>query len=285
VQKAKKSGLPVSVAMKHDGHFVDLISSRSLGPRIRMIPLEKIDPNPHQARCELGNIEELQDSIRSKGILEPILVRAKGSRFEIIAGERRYMASKNLGLKELPCIDMDVEDNEAMEIALIENLQRKDLDIFEEADGLQALADIHSYNHEQISSKIGKARSTITEILSISRIPHKARAIISEAGGFSRSTIVEIAKLKTEDDMIRFAHDIAERRLTREDTRDLAKYLKGKTKKMKYYVYNFVPEDTDRFRLRLEFKKQSISKQEIISVLQEIIEQIRKKEESPALKG
>ena len=285
MQKAKKSGLPVSVAMKHDGHFVDLISSRSLGPRIRMIPLEKIDPNPHQARCELGNIEELQDSIRSKGILEPILVRAKGSRFEIIAGERRYMASKNLGLKELPCIDMDVEDNEAMEIALIENLQRKDLDIFEEADGLQALADIHSYNHEQISSKIGKARSTITEILSISRIPHKARAIISEAGGFSRSTIVEIAKLKTEDDMIRFAHDIAERRLTREDTRDLAKYLKGKTKKMKYYVYNFVPEDTDRFRLRLEFKKQSISKQEIISVLQEIIEQIRKKEESPALKG
>jgi ParB family transcriptional regulator, chromosome partitioning protein len=285
VQKAKKSGLPVSVAMKHDGHFVDLISSRSLGPRIRMIPLEKIDPNPHQARCELGNIEELQDSIRSKGILEPILVRAKGSRFEIIAGERRYMASKNLGLKELPCIDMDVEDNEAMEIALIENLQRKDLDIFEEADGLQALADIHNYNHEQISAKIGKARSTITEILSISRIPQKARAIINQAGGFSRSTIVEIAKLKTEDDMIKFAHDIAERRLTREDTRDLAKYLKGKTKKLKYYVYNFVPQDTDRFRLRLEFKKQSITKQEIIAVLQEIIEQIRKKEESPALKG
>jgi len=285
VQKAKKSGLPQSVAMKHDGHFVDLISTRSLGPRIRMIPIEKIDPNPHQARCELGNIEELQDSIRSKGILEPILVRAKGGRFEIIAGERRYMASRNIGLKELPCIDMDVEDAEAMEIALIENLQRKDLDIFEEADGLQALADIHSYNHEQISSKIGKARSTITEILSIARIPQRARDIINGAGGFSRSTIVEIAKLKTEDDMIRFTHDIAERRLTREDTRDLAKYLKGKTKKLKYYVYNFVPEDTDRFRLRLEFKKQTISKQEVIEVLQEIIEQIRKRDESPALKS
>jgi len=284
VQKAKKSGLPTSVAMKHDGHFVDLISSRSLGPRIRMIPIEKIDPNPHQARCELGNIEELQDSIRSKGILEPILVRAKGSRFEIIAGERRFMASRNLSLKELPCIDLDVEDAEAMEIALIENLQRKDLDIFEEADGLQALADIHGYNHEQISEKIGKARSTITEILSIARIPQRARDIIQEAGGFSRSTIIEIAKLKTEEDMVKFAHDIAERRLTREDTRDLAKYLKGKTKKLKYYVYNFVPEDTDRFRLRLEFKKQAITKQEIISVLQEIIEQIRKKEGTPALK-
>jgi len=285
VQKTKKSGLPVSVAMKHDGHFVDLISARSLGPRIRMIPVEKIDPNPHQARCELGNIEELQDSIRSKGILEPILVRAKGSRFEIIAGERRFQASRNIGLKDLPCIDMEVEDNEAMEIALIENLQRKDLDLFEEADGLQALADIHSYNHEQISIKIGKARSTITEILSIAKIPQRAREIIHEAGGFGRSTIVEIAKLKTDAEMIRFTQEIAERRLTREDTRDLAKFLKGKTKKHKYYVYNFVPEDTDRFRLRLEFKKQTISKQEIISVLEEIIAQIRKKDEAPSLKG
>jgi ParB family chromosome partitioning protein len=285
VSKTKRSGLPESVAMKHDGHFVDLISSRSLGPRIRMIPIEKIDPNPHQARCELGDIQELQDSIRSKGILEPILVRAKGSRFEIIAGERRYMASKGIGLKELPCIDMDVEDNEAMEIALIENLQRKDLDIFEEADGLQALADMHSYNHEQISVKIGKARSTITEILSISRIPQKARALIGESGGFSRSTLVEIAKLKSEEDMIKLTHEIIERRLTREDTRDLAKYIKGKTKKLKYYVYNFVPEDTDKFRMRLEFKKQAVTKQEIIAILQDIIDRIRKKDETPALKS
>jgi ParB family transcriptional regulator, chromosome partitioning protein len=285
VQKAKRSGLPESVGMKHDGHFVDLISSRSLGPRIRMIPTAKIDPNPHQARCELGNIEELQDSIRSKGILEPILVRAKGSRFEIIAGERRFIAARNLGLKELPCIDMDVEDSEAMEIALIENLQRKDLNVFEEADGLQALADLHGYNHEQISTKLGKARSTVTEILSIARIPKRARDIINEGGGFSQSTLIEIAKLKTEDDMVKLARDILDRRLTREDTRDLAKYLKGKTKKTRYYVYNFVPEDSDKFRLRLEFKKQTVSKQEIIAILQEIIDHIRKKEDAPALKG
>jgi len=271
--------------MKHDGHFVDLISARSLGPRIRMIPVEKIDPNPHQARCELGNIEELQDSIKSKGILEPILVRSKGSRFEIIAGERRFVASKNIGLKELPCIDMDVADNEAMEIALIENLQRKDLDIFEEADGLQALADLHRYHHQDISEKIGKARSTITEILSIARIPQRVRDIIKESGVFSRTTVIEIAKQKSEEDMLKLAKEIVDRRLTREDTRDLAKYLKGKTKKLKYYVYNFVPEDTDRFRLRLEFKKQTISKQEIIAILREIIEQIQKKDESPTLKG
>jgi ParB family chromosome partitioning protein len=264
--------------MRHDGHFVDLLSSRSLGPRIRMIPLEHIDPNPHQARSELGNIQELMESIRSKGVLEPILVRSKGNRFEIIAGERRFLASRNIGLKEIPCIEMDVEENEAMEIALIENLQRKDLDLFEESDGLQSLIDLYGYNHQQVSEKIGKARSTITEILSISRIPASVREIIKSSGAFSRGTIIEIAKQKTDEDMLKLVKEIAERHLTREDTRDLSKHLKGKLKKLKYYVYNFVPEDTDRFRLRLEFKKQSISQSEIIEVLEDIIRRLKAKE-------
>lgn len=281
MQKTKRSGLPETIRMRHDGHFVDLISTRSLGPRIRMIHLEKIDPNPHQARCELGNIEELMESIKSKGVLEPILVRAKHGRFEIIAGERRFVASRNIGLKEIPCIEMDVEDNEAMEIALIENLQRKDLEIFEEADGLQAMVDMYGYNHQQVSEKIGKARSTITEILSIARIPQHIREIMRSSGVFSRTTIIEIAKQKTEDDMLKLTKEIAERRLTREDTRDLAKYLKGKTKKQKYYAYNYVPDDTDKYRMRLEFKKQTISRQEIIDILQEIINNLKKQKEKP----
>jgi ParB family chromosome partitioning protein len=215
------------------------------------------------------------DSIRSKGILEPILVRSKGNRFEIIAGERRFVASKNLGLKEIPCIEMDVEENEAMEIALIENLQRKDLDLFEEADGLQSLIDLYAYNHQQVSDKIGKARSTITEILTIAKIPPSVRDLIKSTGVFSRSTIIEVAKQKTEDDMLKLVKEITERHLTREDTRDLSKYLKGKTKKIKYHVYNYVPDDSDKYRLRLEFKKQSISKSEIIEILEEIIRNLK----------
>lgn len=277
MQKAKRSGLPETVTMRHDGHFVDLISDRSLGPRIRMIPLERIDPNPRQARSELGNIQELMDSIRSKGVLEPILVRSKADRFEIIAGERRLVASKNIGLKEIPCIEMDVEENEATEIALIENLQRKDLDLFEEADGLQSLIDLYGYNHQQVSDKIGKARSTITEILSIARIPVSVRNLIKTGGVFSRGTIIEIAKQKTEDDMLKLVNEISKRHLTREDTRDLSKYLKGKTKKLKYYVYNYVPEDTDRFKLRLEFRKPTVSRQEIIEVLEDIIRRLQAK--------
>ena len=275
MQKNKRSGLPETIGMRHDDHFVDLITSRTLGPRIRMIPVEKIDPNPHQARSELGNMQELMDSIRAKGILEPILVRPLGNRFEIIAGERRFIASKNVGLKELPCIEFDVAENEAMEIALIENLQRKDLDIFEEADGLNALIELYNYNHQEISEKIGKARSTITEILSLSKIPDAVRQIIKSSGVFSRSTIIEIARQKTEDDMLTFAHEIVNRRLTREDTRDLSKLLKGKVKKQKYYVYNFVPEGSDKFRMRLEFKKQMVSRQEIIDTLEEIIKKLR----------
>ncbi len=275
MQKTKRSGLPETIGMRHDDHFVDLISARTLGPRIRMIPIEKIDPNPHQARSELGNIQELMDSIRTKGVLEPVLVRSLGNRFEIIAGERRFIASKNVGLKELPCIEFDVPENEAMEIALIENLQRKDLDMFEEADGLNALIDLYSYNHQEVSEKIGKARSTITEILSISKIPESVRQIIKSSGVFSRSTIIEIARQKTEDDMLTFAQEIVERRLTREDTRDLSKLLKGKVKKQKYYVYNYVPEGTDKYRMRLEFKKQMVSRQEIIDALEDIIRKLK----------
>ncbi len=280
MQKTKRSGLPETVKMRHDGHFVDLLSSRSMGPRIRMILLEQIDPNPHQARSELGNIKELMDSIRTKGVLEPILVRSRGNRFEIIAGERRFVASKNLGLKEIPAIEMDVEENEAMEIALIENLQRKDLDLFEEADGLQALIDLYSYNHQQVSDKIGKARSTITEILSVAKIPQSVRDLIKASAGFGRSTIIEVAKQKSDEDMLKLVQQIHERHLTREDTRDLVKYLKGKTKKLKYYVYNYVPDDTDSYKLRLEFKKQAITKTEIIEILEDIIRRLRTKEGS-----
>ena len=275
MQKNKRSGLPEAISMRHDDHFVDLISSRGIGPRIRMISLEKIDPNPHQARSELGNIQELMDSIKSKGVLEPILVRPKADRFEIIAGERRYIASKNISLKEIPCIEMDVQENEAMEIALIENLQRKDLDLFEEADGLNALIDLYGYSHQEVSEKIGKARSTITEILSISKVPDKVREIIKTSGVFSRSTIIEIAKQKSDSDMLKFARQIVERRLTREDTRDLSKLLKGKVKKPKFYVYNYISEGTDKYKLRLELKKQTMSRQEIIEILQEIIENLK----------
>ena len=277
MRKTKRSGLPDTIVMRHDDHFVDLISARVAGPRIRMIPLDRIDPNPRQARCELGNLEELMASIRAKGILEPILVRPKNDRYEIIAGERRYVASKNIGLREIPCIEMNVKDNEALELALIENLQRKDLDVFEEADGLKTLVDIYGYNHSQLAEKIGKARSTITEIVNVARIPKRLRDLCKTRDISSRSTLIEIAKQEKEQDMERLIEEIAARGLRREDTRELSKKLKGKQKTTKPYVFSYAPPHSDSYHLRIEFKKHNITKDEIIRVLEETLARLKAK--------
>lgn len=276
MHKSKKTGLPGSVKMRHDGHFVDLITTRVEGPRIRMIPMDKIDPNPQQARSELGDIKELMASIKQKGILEPIIVRPRHGRYEIIAGERRYIASKRLGLKEMPCIEKHVEDNEAMEIALIENLQRKDLDPFEEADGLHALAEMYGYSHQDISRKIGKARSTITEIINLSKIPKDVRKLCYENNITSRTTLIEISKLKDKDHMEELIRIIQDRDLKREDTRDLSKRMMGKAKRARMFVYNYRPKGAD-YRLRLELKHQEISKEDIIKILEEIINNLKSK--------
>lgn len=275
MQKSKKTGLPDSVKMRHDTHFVELITSRPTGPRVRMISIDSIDPNPRQARSELGNIDELMLSIKEKGVLEPILVRPKAGRYEIIAGERRYVASKKAALKEMPCIEMRVNDNEAMEIALIENLQRKDLDVFEESDGLKALADVYGYNHVDIAKKIGKARSTITEIINICKIPREIREFCIKNNIVSRSTLIEIAKQDNVENMKRLVSMIKSRELSREDTRDLSKDLKGIQRKQKYFVYNFKHKEKDSYRLRIEFKQETVSKEEIIKILMEVIKTLK----------
>ena len=106
-----------------------------------MVPIDLIDPNPNQPRQVMGDLSELMASIAEKGIIEPLVVRQRGDRFQIIAGERRYQAAVQVGLRELPVVIREVDDTEIIEIALIENLQRKDLTAFEEAEALHSLAD------------------------------------------------------------------------------------------------------------------------------------------------
>lgn len=279
MQKTKRSGLPDTIGMRHDTHFVDFISKKVTAPLVRMISLDRIEPNPRQARSELGNIEELMNSIKSKGVLEPIIVRPRGEKYEIIAGERRFVASKNAGQKEIPCLEMNVTDNEAMEISLIENLQRKDLDVFEEADGLKSLIDTYGYSHAQISEKIGKARSTITEIINISKIPFPIRKLCVNASiDKNRSLLIEISKLKDESEMKGIIEKIQERGLKREDTRDLTKLFKGKDqgkKKPKSYIFKYSPKDDRSYSVHIEFKKESVSRQEIIQVLEDLLSKLK----------
>ncbi len=135
---SKKAGLPVTLKMRHDAHYVESLTSYSGAAVGRMIPVDQIRPNPEQPRKALGDLRELTASIREKGVLEPLLVRfmPREDCYHIISGERRYHASRAAGIREVPCIEKMADDAETLEIALIENMQRKDLTPFEEADGL-----------------------------------------------------------------------------------------------------------------------------------------------------
>src|ERR1700716_4274963 len=179
--------------MRHDAHYVEELTQSTTTHVGRMIPIDKLDPNPDQPRTEIGDLTELTASIREKGVLEPLLVKpTMMGRWMIIAGERRWRAGKTAGLKELPCIEMDVDDSAVAEIALIENMQRKDLTPWEEADGLRALCDRFGYTHEDVARKVGKSRSTVTEALSIASIPEPIRKICRKADIASKSILLQI---------------------------------------------------------------------------------------------
>ncbi len=199
-----KSGLPTGVKMRHDSHYVDQIAarSRSIG---RTISIDSIFPNPEQPRTEFGDLTELTESIREKGVLEPLLVKpADDGRFMIIAGERRWRSSKLAGLTEVPCIEMDLDEQGVAEIALIENLQRKDLNIWEEADGLAALASKFGYTQEEIARKISKSRSTVTELMTVAGLPDDIRTRCRETNINSKSTLLEIARQFDDEAMHEF---------------------------------------------------------------------------------
>ena len=128
-----KRGLPNTLRMRHDEHYVEALAASAGAPVGQMIAIDLLDPNPDQPRQVMGDLSELMASVAEKGVIEPLIVRPRSGRFQIIAGERRYHAATQVGLRELPVVIRDCDDAEVMELALVENLQRKDLTSFEEA--------------------------------------------------------------------------------------------------------------------------------------------------------
>ncbi len=209
--------------MRHDSHYVDELAKaqRSIG---KVIPIDKIAPNPEQPRTEIGDLTELTSSIQQNGVLEPLLVKPKGDgTWMIIAGERRWRASNLAGLTELPCIEFDIDEKAIAEIALIENLQRKDLTVWEEADGLAYLAERFAYTHEEIAKKIGKSRTTVTESMSIAGLPEAIRAKCFAAELTAKSTLLEIARQFDEPAMHVFVDNIGKHGLKRDEIRRAAR--------------------------------------------------------------
>jgi ParB family chromosome partitioning protein len=269
---SKRIGLPVTLKMRHDAHYVEQLTSFSGAAVGRMIPVNKIRPNPDQPRKALGDLRELTESIAEKGVLEPLLVRfmPRDDCYHIISGERRYHASLAAGLREVPCIEKIADDAETLELALIENLQRKDLTPFEEADGLQRLAEQFDYTHEDIAKKIAKARSSVTETMSLRVIPEVLRKRCVEAGVISKSLLLQVARQPNEKKMLEAIQRIAQAGLTRDEARRERQDEKNSGLRPQPFIFNYRPEN-EAFRLRIQFRKSHVSRDELIDTLRNLL--------------
>jgi ParB family chromosome partitioning protein len=272
---SKRIGLPVTLKMRHDAHYVESLTSYSGAAIGRMIPVDQIRPNPDQPRKSIGDLRELTDSIREKGVLEPLLVRfvPREDCYYIISGERRYHASRAAGLNEVPCIEKMADDAETLEIGLIENIQRKDLTPFEEADGLYRLATQFEYTHEDVARKIGRARSSVTETLSLRNIPEALRKRCVEHGVTSKSLLLQIARQPTEKKMVEMLARILQGGLTRDEARKERREEQTGPQRPQPFIFQFEP-DNETFRFRIQFKKSHVSRDELIVTLRGILSQL-----------
>ncbi|MBM3875523.1 MAG: ParB/RepB/Spo0J family partition protein [Verrucomicrobia bacterium] len=146
--------------------------------RVELIPLANLRPCPLQPRKDFApdSIKELADSIREQGILQPLIVRARGGGFELIAGERRWRAAQSLGLADVPAIVREADDRKVLEMALIENLQRENLNPIEEAQGYAQLISQFQLTQESVSTQVGKSRVAVTNALRLLRLPGEVQS-------------------------------------------------------------------------------------------------------------
>jgi ParB family chromosome partitioning protein len=259
--------------MRHDEHYVEALTTSAGAPVGRMIPIDLLDPNPNQPRQVMGDLSELMASIAEKGILEPLIVRHKGDRFQIVAGERRYQAAVQVGLKELPAVIREADDNEVLEVALVENLQRKDLTAFEEAEALHTLAQRCGYTHEMLARKLGKSRTAITESLALQAMPDEIKNVCRLADISSKSLLLQIVRQSDPQKMLALVEKIAgQGGATREEVRRVT--AKAKRGRPKAFTFNYRP-DHKGFKLRLSFKKASVPREEVIEALEAILKELR----------
>lgn len=269
-----RRGLPDTVRMRHDEHYVEALTSSAGLPVGRIIPIDQIDPNPNQPRQVMGDLSELMASIAEKGIIEPIVVRQRGTRFQIVAGERRYQAAVQLGLRDVPVVIRDVDDAEVIEVALVENLQRKDLTPFEEAEAMHSLAHRHGYTHEELAKRVGKSRTAITEALALNNMPDEVRNLCRLADIASKSLLLQIVRQGDAKKMIALVEKIArEGGATRAAVRQAT--AKPKPGRPKAYTFKYLPP-TKAFNLRLSFRKARVDRAEIIAALEAIISELRR---------
>jgi ParB family chromosome partitioning protein len=266
--------------MRHDAHYVEELSSQSPTAIGRLIAVELLDPNPEQPRVEIGDLTELPTSVEETVFLEPSILTPttlKG-RWMIIAGERRWRAARAAGLREVPCIEMDVDEAAIAEIALIENMQRKDLTPWEEADGLAALCHRYGYTHEEVAKKVGKSRSTVTEAISLAAIPEGIREECRRADIGVKSLLLQIVRQPDTTTMHETIKLLANRDVTRDEARSIIrerKFKEGGGEVSKPFTFKYhLP--ISNVRVEVRFQKSEVVKEEIIDALKSLLTELEK---------
>ena len=216
---AKKSGLGKGL-----GLLVGEADAETAGMRPdSILPIEKLKPNKGQPRKEFKpeELAELTDSVKQHGVLQPLLVRKKGTSYEIVAGERRYQAAKAAGLTEVPVIIRDISDEDVFELALIENLQRSDLTPMEEARGYRQLIDEKGLTQEELAKTLSKSRSAITNTLRLLDLPKEVQQLLEE-GKITAGHARAILAVAGEERRIALAQKVVSDHLSVRQTESLA---------------------------------------------------------------
>jgi len=201
---------------------------------IKNIPLRQIKPNPLQPREDFDtqSLEELTQSIKEKGVIQPILVRRKGDYYELIAGERRLRAANSLNLKEIPAIVKDVEDCDSLELSLIENIQRQNLNPIEEARAYQYLVDKFQLTQERLGEVLGKARVSVTNTLRLLKLPKEIQEDIKK-NRLSFAHGRALLEIEDANQQRRLAIEVISRGLSVRELESLVKSGRSKVHKQK----------------------------------------------------
>lgn len=218
---------------------------------IQELDIDVIDPNPEQPRRTFNkeSISQLAQSILDQGVLQPLLVVPRtGGRYRIIAGERRYRASREAGLKTVPCVIRDMDVLQQMEVALIENLQREDLNPLDAAQGIRALMQQCGYTQEKVSQRLGKSRSNVANLLRLLTLPDEVSAMVRD-GQLSAGHARVLAGLNTDSEKIALAKRVVEEDLSVRQLEQLASEKKEKTGKPRTKVA--LPAELNELRERL----------------------------------
>lgn len=207
-----------------------LISSAAQegGKKYFSCPIEELKPHSQQPRRNFDDkkMAELISSIKEKGVIQPLVVRQHGDHYQIIAGERRWRAAQKAGLDRVPVVIQDVSEDHALEIALIENIQREDLNPLEEAGAYRYLVDTFDLSQEDVAQRVGKDRSTVANALRLLRLPEKIKEMVT-ANQLSMGHARALLALERDEDVVEAGNEILRKNLSVRETEKLVKKIKN----------------------------------------------------------